>query len=58
MEISGNLLILTSSGNLKYTLGIFVYQVLFFLRDAIRNTQQADVSLRGYKKLQNYRTHF
>ena len=31
MEISGNFLILKSSGNLKYTLGIFVYQMLFFV---------------------------
>jgi len=30
-EVSGNLLILENSGNLKYTEGIFVYQMLFFL---------------------------
>jgi len=42
LEISGNLLILENSGNLKYTRGIFVYQMLFF-RNAILNTQQVDV---------------
>jgi len=31
MEISGNLLILENSGNLKYTQGIFVYHMLFFV---------------------------
>jgi len=30
VEISGNLLILENSWNLKYTLGIFVYPMLFF----------------------------
>jgi len=30
MEISGNLLILENFGNLKYTQGILVYEMLFF----------------------------
>ena len=30
-EISGNLLILENSWNLKYTQGIFVYQMIFIL---------------------------
>jgi len=34
LEISGNLLILENSGNVKYTLGIFAYQMVFF-RDVV-----------------------
>jgi len=44
MEISGNLFILDNSGNLKYTQGILVFQMLFF-HDTISNTQQADVQV-------------
>jgi len=31
MEISGNLLLLENSGNLKYIRGILLYQMLFFV---------------------------
>jgi len=47
MEISGNLLILENLGNLKYTEGILVYQILFF-RDAIENTTSRHVSFLDY----------
>ena len=41
IEISGNLLILKNSGNLKYTRGIFVHQMLFFVAQS--ETQQANM---------------
>jgi len=37
IEISGNLLILENSGNLKFTQGIF--QMLFFVMQSVHNCQ-------------------
>jgi len=39
MEISGNLLIVENSGNLKYILGIFVYQINFFVTQSVTHNK-------------------
>jgi len=41
MEISGNLLILENSGNLKYSQGVLVFQMLLFVMQSV--TQQANM---------------